>query len=281
MRTQLSVLGRPTVHRYALSVDVRSLGYRTDLMIRRLEGTDIDDRGDYLAVRTPANPVYWWGNFLLLASAPQPGEAPAWLETFTAEFPHARHVAFGVDVTEVSAVDIGELTGAGLRLERSAVLTAQDVHEPPHPNHSATIRALSGDEDWAQAAELRAVLSQGEPGAAPAFLQARIAAERGLTEAGYGSWFGAFLDGKLVAQLGLVTDGSGIARYQNVETHPGARRQGLAGTLVWHAGQHGLDALGAATLVIVADPHDAAIRVYRSVGFADAETQVGFERQPA
>jgi hypothetical protein len=31
----------------------------------------------------------------------------------------------------------------------------------------------------------------------------------------------------------------------------------------------------------VADPHGGAIQVYRSVGFADAETQVGFERQPA
>ncbi len=249
-------------------------------MIRRLEGSTIDDRGDCLVIRTPANPDYWWGNFLLLAAAPEPGEAPAWLETFAAEFPRARHIALGIDVTEVSAVDTGELAGAGLRLERSAVLTAQDLHPPPHPNHEATIRPLAGDDDWAQAARLRAVLSEGEPGAEPAFLQARIAAERGLTEAGFGSWFGAFLTGTLVAQLGLITDGSGIARYQNVETHPGARRQGLAGTLVWHAGQHGLDELGAGTLVMLADPHDTAIRVYRSVGFTDAETQVGFERQP-
>ena len=119
----------------------------------------------------------------------------------------------------------------------------------------------------------------GEPGADPAFLQARIAAERGMTEAGHGSWFGAFLDRTLVAQLGLVTDGSGIARYQNVETHPAARRHGLAGTLVWHAGQQVLDTLRASTLVIVADPHDVAIRVYRSVGFTDAETQLAFERR--
>lgn len=31
---------------------------------------------------------------------------------------------------------------------------------------------------------------------------------------------------------------------------------------------------------MVAAPHDDAIRVYRSVGFADAETQLAFERQP-
>ena len=123
-------------------------------------------------------------------------------------------------------------------------------------------------------------LSEGEPGGEPLFLTARLAAERTLTEAGHGSWFGAFVNGQLVAQLGLVTDGSGIARYQDVETHPQWRRQGLGGTLVWRAGQHGLDNLGATMLVMTADPNYVAIRVYRSVGFVDAEAQIGFERQP-
>jgi GNAT superfamily N-acetyltransferase len=261
-------------------VDIRSLGYRTDLMIRLLEGSRVDDRGDYLAIRSRHNPTYWWGNFLLLAASPEPGEVAAWLERFAAEFPEAKHVALGIDVTEISAVDIGALVAEDLRLERSAVLTATALHEPPHPHRGATYRELAGDDDWRQAADLRAVLSEGEPGSEPTFLAARIASERALTEAGHGSWFGAFVDGQLVAHLGLVTDGSGIARYQNVETHPGWRRQGLAGTLVWHAGQHGLTNM-ASTLVIAADPSYVAIRVYRSVGFIDAETQIGFERQPA
>ena len=53
---------------------------------------------------------------------------------------------------------------------------------------------------------------------------------------------------------GLFSDGGPIARYQNVETHPSARRQGLAGTLVYRAGRYGLDTLGARALVMVADP---------------------------
>jgi len=249
-------------------------------MIRLLEGSRIDDRGDYLVIRSPNNPTYWWGNFLLLSAPPAPGQAGEWLATFAAEFPAAKHVALGIDVTEISAVDVGELMAEDLRLDRSAVLTATAVHEPPHPNQAATYRELAGDDDWLQAADLRAVLNEGEPGSESTFLAARIAAERALTEAGHGSWFGAFVDGKLVAQLGLITDGSGIARYQNVETHPGWRRQGLAGTLVWRAGQHGIDNLAARTLVMAADPAYVAIRVYRSVGFIDAETQIGFERQP-
>jgi hypothetical protein len=260
-------------------VDVRSLGYRTDLMIRELEGSRITDRGDHLVIRTPGNPGYWWGNFFLLASPPPAGEAAKWIAAFAAEFPDARHVALGIDVTEAGIVDEAELVAEGFGVDRSSVLTARSVHEPPRPNQAATYRELSGDEDWRQAADLRAVVTVGTPGADPRFLSARIAAERALTEAGHGSWYGAFLDGRLVAQLGLITDGSGIARYQNVESHPHVRRKGLAGTLVWQAGVRGLDA-GADTLVMVADPDDIAIGIYRSVGFADAETQIGFTRQP-
>jgi GNAT superfamily N-acetyltransferase len=260
-------------------VEVRSLGYRTDLMVRVLEGSQVEDRGEYLVIRTPRNPTYWWGNFLLL-SPPKPGQAASWVAAFAAEFPAARHVAIGIDVTEISPVDIGEYVDQDLRLERSSVLTAQELAEPPRPNRQAAYRELSGDDDWRRSAELTAAVNAGEPGSDPEFLHARVAAERALAEAGHGCWFGAFADGDLVAQLGLITDGSGVARYQNVETHPDWRRRGLAGTLVWQAGRHGLDALGASTLVIVADPLAEAIRVYRTLGFADAETQVGFERQP-
>ncbi len=261
-------------------MEVRSLGYRTDLMIRSLEGSQVEDRGDYLVIRTLRNPGYWWGNFLLLEAPPEQGETGSWLETFSAEFPRARHVALGIDVTDGSDVNASELLKHGLHPERTAVLTARDVHEPPHLNRAACIRALAGDSDWRQAAELRTVVNEGEPGSEPAFLQARIRAERGLTEAGHGTWLGAFLDGQLVAQLGLVSNGSGIARYQNVETHPQARRQGLAGTLVWHAGQQCLRAGAATTLVMLADPDDVAIRIYQSVGFACAETQLGLCRPP-
>ena len=60
-----------------------------------------------------------------------------------------------------------------------------------------------------------------------------------------------------------------------------ARRQGLAGTLVWHAGCYGRDILGASTLVIVADPADVAIRVYRACGFTGSQHQLSLERPAA
>lgn len=260
-------------------MDVRSLGFRTDLMIRTLEGSQVTDRGGYLAIRTPQNPGFWWGNFLLFPPPAAPGDPAGWLATFAAEFPRAAHVTLGIDTGDARTVDADAFAAHELEAELSAVLTTTTLHEPPRRNRDAVCRPLDGDADWLQAAELRATITAGSPGEDPEFLHARLAAERALTQAGHGWWFGAFTDGQLAAQLGVISDGAGIARYQNVETHPDARRQGLAGTLVWRAGQHAL-AHGARKLVIAADPAEGAIRIYRSVGFVQQETQLGFFRQP-
>ena len=260
-------------------MEVRSLGFRTDLMIRALEGSQITDRGGYVVIRTPQNPTFWWGNFLLLPGLPALGEPGRWLAIFAAEFPGAAHVTLGIDTTDVRDADIAAFERHGLAPDLSAVLTAAALQAPPFPNQAAIVRPLAGDDDWRQAAELRGAVTAGSPGSDPEFLRAQVAAERALTEAGHGWWFGAFTGGRLAATLGLITDGSGLARYQNVETHPDARRQGLAGTLVWEAGRHAL-AHGARILVMVADPQEAAIRVYRSVGFEQQENQLGFARPP-
>jgi ribosomal protein S18 acetylase RimI-like enzyme len=258
-------------------VEVRSLGYRTDLAILAIGGSQITDRGDHLVIRTAGNPDYWWGNFLLLQDL-KPGSGDGWMARFAAEFPDARHIAVGVDETDGSGVDPGGL--AGLTMERNSVMTATSVHAPPHPNTDAAFRTLNGDGDWQQSLELTAAVYPGEPGDDTGFVTAQQAARRALTEAGHGAWFGAFVDGTLVCQLGLVMSESGLARYQSVETHPAARRRGLAGTLVWHAGTAAL-AGRASTVVMVADPDDSAIRVYRSLGFAVTESQLGFISEPA
>ena len=258
-------------------MEVRSLGYRTDLAILALEGSQVTDRGDHLVIRTPGNPNYWWGNFLLLRDL-EPGSGGSWLARFAAEFPDARHTALGLDETDAGTVDPGEL--AGMTMERNAVMTAASVHAPPHPNTEVVFRTLEGDADWRQSFELASAVYAGELGGDAEFLTARLAATRALAEAGHGAWFGAFLDGTLVSQLGLITAGSGLARYQSVETHPAARGRGLAGTLVRHASATALNS-STSTLVMVADPEDVAIRVYRSVGFDVTEPQLSFIRQPA
>ncbi len=259
------------------AVRVTSLGYLTDVALRVLEGAEVTDRGDYLVVRTADNPAFWWGNFLLLAAWPGAGTGDSWLARFGAEFPLARHLALGVDSPgEDGGMMPAEFSAAGLELRRDTVLTCAAVQPPPHPSAAAEIRRLESDADWRQSADL-GVRCFGDDGSQD-YQARRAAARRRLTQRGRAAWFGAFAGGRLLAQLGLVDAGGGYARYQHVETDPAARRQGLAGTLVWQAGQYGCEVLSAGTFVIVADPADVAIRVYRSCGFADLQSQVSFER---
>jgi ribosomal protein S18 acetylase RimI-like enzyme len=245
----------------------------TDVEIRSLEGAAVADAGDHLVIRTLDNPAFWWGNFLLLAEPPAPGSADRWLATFAAAFPDAEHVAFGVDGTVAEVEVPADLIAAGLTVDRMTVMTATAVREPAKPNADAEIRPLRSDEDWRASFDLSARCNEHWT-ADRVYAQLRVNARRRIVEEGHGTWFGAFDGGRLLSQLGIVAVGDGLARYQDVVTDPAARRRGLAGTLLWHAGRHGVDALGATTLVIVADPAESAIKLYRAVGFTDAQTQL-------
>ncbi|UAC01756.1 GNAT family N-acetyltransferase [Dactylosporangium vinaceum] len=76
------------------------------------------------------------------------------------------------------------------------------------------------------------------------------------------------------AGAGIFTDGHGLARFQSVETHPGFRRRGLDSAVIRHAGERALQRPGMHTLVIVAEPDNDGIRLYRALGFAETERQV-------
>ena len=138
---------------------------------------------------------------------------------------------------------------------------------------------LASDADWAAAVDLHA-LEYRNFGAVEFrdFVQRRMSARREQQEAGLGGWLGAFVDGEMLSGLGLFTDGSGLGRFQDVETLASARGLGLASTLVHHASIVGLREFGICHLVMVADPDYSAIRIYRSLGFADSEIQIQVAR---
>ena len=61
-----------------------SLVYETNLIFHRLEG-EVADRGDYLCIRTPANPTFYWGNLLIFKAPPRAGDLARWEALFAAE----------------------------------------------------------------------------------------------------------------------------------------------------------------------------------------------------
>jgi ribosomal protein S18 acetylase RimI-like enzyme len=257
-------------------VQVRSLGYQTDLMLRRLAGASVDDRGDHLVVRTPDNPAFYWGNFLLLERPPAFGQAVQWLDVFADAFPEAQHVAIGVDGTDGDTGDITAFCDAGLEVEINVVLSASDLHGGPPAG--VDVRPLTTDADWQQAVDVRVAAYDDNVSNHREFVERKFAEARGLVAAGHGRYFGAFLDGSVRSSLGIFTGRNHVARYQNVETHPDYRRRGLARALLLAAATAARAELAAETLVIVAEPDYFAIDLYRAVGFTDSERQVQLQR---
>ena len=135
-------------------MDVVSLGFRTDLALLERAGSTIEDCGDHLVVRSPANPTFYWGNFLLLDHVPAADRVEMWLERFVEALPAARHRSLGFDAPHASAADLAAFTEHGLEIDVSTVMTATSVHPPAHPNGDATYRTLESDADWSQSVEL-------------------------------------------------------------------------------------------------------------------------------
>ncbi|WP_028936679.1 GNAT family N-acetyltransferase [Pseudonocardia spinosispora] len=260
---------------------MRSLGFRTDLMLLTLQGASVTCRDGYRVVRMPDNPTFRWGNFLLLDGAVEQGGLAGWQTAFTREFPGAEHVAIGLDTIDGVEPCPDELAASGLIAEPSVVQTTRRTRPPPRPDTRAEYRPMRDEQDWQAAVELKVANNEREnPEQYRVFASLKIAAMRRLQERGNGVWFGAFADGLMVSGLGLFTDGGGTARYQSVDTRPEYRRRGLAGTLVHAAAEHVRHHHGVHTLVIVADPDYHAARLYRSLGFTDTEAQLQLERAP-
>jgi ribosomal protein S18 acetylase RimI-like enzyme len=261
---------------------VSSLGFRTDLALLTASGSVVEDRGTHLVVRSPDNPSYFWGNFILLARPPVPGGEREVVDAFRTEFPRADHVSIGIDAPDLPDGSRAAFEAAGMKVDVATVLTASTLTAPREVE--AEVRALDGDDDWEARARLsRRLYPQTSEEAFMTFARQKSAQERRLVDAGRGQRFGAFVEGELVSTAGIFVTEDGVARFQSVETHPYHRRKGLAAAVVYGAGQHALDHLlagaGVRTLVIVADTDGDAIGIYRRLGLADAERQLMMEHR--
>jgi ribosomal protein S18 acetylase RimI-like enzyme len=261
-------------------MEIHSLGYRTDLIFPRFDG-QILDRADYLVIRTPSNPTYYWGNFLLFADPPRQGDLGRWKALFAREIglpPQVQHFAFGWDTVDGETGLVQPFLDEGFNLGQAFVLTAGRVNPPPKPNQEVVIRPLTEDWEWLQAEQNQVLCRQAGHSQAEfqRFKRDQMQRFRRMTHAGLGQWFGAFLEGQLVADLGVFAEGP-LGRFQDVGTHPDYRRRGICGTLVHQASLYAFEKMKVETLVMVADEHYFAAKIYESVGFQPLEHQVGLD----
>jgi RimJ/RimL family protein N-acetyltransferase len=275
-------------------MEPRSLGWRTDLIFARFDGS-VSARGDHLVVRTPHNPTFWWGNFLLFGHPPRQGDAARWLACFDAEItrrePSSRHLAFGVDADAAFELP-RDFAAAGLTLFESTVLTMRPVQlrTPSAPlGPGFEFRCVQLPQEAVAAVDLQVTAEGGVTHAEPdyrLFRERQMQRYGAMQDAGMGHWFGVFArrdDGRaqLVADCGLFrVPGQSLGRFQHVVTHPAWRRRGLCRALIHGVCRHGFETMGLETLVIVADPADVAIGLYESHGFVRGASSWQLERAP-
>jgi ribosomal protein S18 acetylase RimI-like enzyme len=272
----------------------RSLVWATNIDVLSPERL-INRRHGYLAVRSPTNPTFWWGNLLVFDNPPVPGDGERWEAAFAAEFadePRVRHRTFAWDrVDDERGAVTTEFTARGYDLELNVGMIATPEEIQPHPraNRDVMVKALDprqGGPDeplWNQVQEIqvigRDVEQLPDEEVHRVFTVGRQNEYRSMFRAGAGAWYVA-LDGDVVAgSMGIVVTG-GRARYQAVDTAVTHRRQGICSRLLVDAARHAVSTYGAERLVIVADPDYHAAGIYESVGFRPVERVCGVCRQP-
>jgi ribosomal protein S18 acetylase RimI-like enzyme len=263
---------------------IQSLGYRTDLFFPTFDG-QIIDRGNYLVIRTPSNPTFYWGNFLLFSQPPREGDMGVWRNLFAREIgipPDTEHQVFGWDSPNGELGVIQPFIDAGFRLDRNVVLISRQPSNPNNPSNFVRIRPLKTESDWEQAVENQVVCREleFEEGEYRDFQKMQMARYRTMSRSGHGDWYGAFIEQRLVADLGLYHH-EGVGRFQSVETHPDFRRRGIAGTMIVEASRQAMEKYSLHTLVIVASQDSDPAHLYTSLGFELTEKQVGLEWWPS
>ncbi|MDO9074052.1 MAG: GNAT family N-acetyltransferase [Rubrivivax sp.] len=259
-----------------MTLDELRPGWRTDFILHR-EGAIVHERADCIVVRTPGNPGFYWGNFLLLPAPPRDDALAYWMARFDEEItdlqPASGHVALGVNGPP-STADLPSWTAAGFELIETAVIEQgpRELRTPARePRGEVHVRPLD------LAREMDAVIAQQladphgfEPAGYERHRRAQMKRYAAMAERGVALWFGAWCDGVLAADCGLMRDGTApgaTGRFQHVSTHPDFRRRGLCSALVHEVTHFGFEHWQLARVVMCADPEDVAIGIYESLGY--------------
>jgi GNAT superfamily N-acetyltransferase len=255
-----------------------SLGQQTDLAILELTGSEIKTHDDHVVVKTPQNPNYHWGNFILVLDPAKINDCSFWVRRFEQEFPNKDWIA--LDLPEMP-IDTSSWEQQGVVLEKLDVLsTDRTPNKAPLP-FGDTTRAFQGS-DWEALIlqEIAGLVSENEyePEKVEAFVRETNATRQRLCQEENAAWFGAFLGEDLVANLGVIKCGK-TARFQSVETHPDHIRKGLASHLLGVAASWS-EQTGCDRWVIVTEETNDAGRVYRRAGFSPDLASVTAYRKP-
>ncbi len=261
--------------------NISNLGYLTDSIVHQFSGI-VEEHTDYFVIRTPSNPTYYWGNLTLFKHEPVIGDYERWMAIQDREFgPDAGHVTFGWDSSDRG--EISQFTDQGFEFENQVVLRLNELRRPRIYNDAVEVRAITSDHDWDALVELQIEcgypLQGGDEAGYRLFKERGMKTYRLMQDTGRGDWWGAFLNGELVGDMGLYfTENEQAGRFQSVETSAKHRRQGICSTLLYEVSRQTMT--DAMSLVIVAGSDEAPAAIYQSLGYEMVSHQYGVCRRP-
>jgi len=252
---------------------MNNLGFSTDLIF--LEDTrEIVEQTEYTAFRSPNNPTYYFGNFLLLPQAPKNSEKQYWENHFDQAFSNIDGIGHYTFIWHTAPTNISTYLAANYEYCHCLVLSAQvqDLCLPKHLNRQVQLQAFSTTTHWQQWIDLGVEErpKAHDEKAYRRFMERSAAQYQQLYKGGQGNFYGAFDNGELVASAGLFY-GNNVGRFQRVLTKTSHRKQGICKTLLAHMCKLGF--AQASTLVMLAESDYHALKIYQKLGFVHKQDQ--------
>ncbi|CAM3666706.1 hypothetical protein VA7868_00173 [Vibrio aerogenes CECT 7868] len=256
---------------------IDSDGIRSDMIFHHFSG-QVTEKENYVVVKTPSNPGFYWGNYLVFPQPPLGGDFLHWRHLFVSEFRNdqdVKHMSFcWLKPTEHIQTEYSDFLSQGFEYDEVLVLKGSQFCLPGRRNEEIQCRPVLTDAEWQQVIALHLLVypDSCRNEAECLYVDRTYAAYRSMQAAGLGGLHGAFIGDQLVASLGLFFDGE-IGRFQNVETHPDFRQRGICKTMVYDISVAAMQQHPQIRhLILHADSEYIAAEIYRSVGYEVCET---------
>jgi FR47-like protein len=241
---------------------------RTEIFVQ--PSISILRKGDgYLACHTKARPDYWFGNHLILDTAPRKNNMSHWVEIWRKEYLHEPDVNKVVLQWETQLEDnilpVNSLPN-GLSLFQNTVLVLENLCRPKHKCEGMIIRTASNNPDWEKIINLAVEETGNTIVGYENFAGWRFAAYRDLVNVNQGQWWGVWKNDLLLGSAGFFWDEQ-YACLQEVTTRIGFRRRGICSNMCYTILEKFKQHSPSSVVVVLAEKNSAAEQVYMKLGF--------------
>ena len=242
----------------------------TDLDLIRMHG-HVEVLDGITVSRVPDNPGYRWGNCLHLPGQPDIDDLDRLIQLARDTFldqPLSTHVMLRWHGDPIESRLEEAAKNRGMQVDAGRVMHALNLVEIQADG--VMIRPLDIERDWQEIVALNVACDPEEiDGVADyiAFKEGQRLAWQAWVATGSATWWGAYIDGVLVGQAGMVRCPGRRGRFQSVESHPEFRRRGVCSMLVSTMGRHALEELDCDMLLMGVNPDGMALHIYAKLGF--------------